>query len=346
MRGDPRGSAAMRMEWPRLAANYAKTKWPDVTDSDPFDVPSNMIAFLASAAAPETVLSLAAPDRNIPPEWRARIIDKLASAASGSTIAEFHETANAATKIAIEDVLVEFLGDVSRFERTSSSRTWFHDDFPIVEPRVCDIAALALRSWKPEKYVFDHWLSPAARTRQCLACANVRAKESGDPLQPIPPESDPPGSVENAKKVIAIEGGAPPDGEVADFVARLAKLRDEPLDGNALCSALAAFAAKPLPDHCGFTLAIFRCSDASGISLRTNFKASNSVDPSGNVDVYGALQSADPPTLEVYGQESRSQWVDPAKWEPLRKALEKALAAPANRGFLIIVEFTPDAPEK
>jgi hypothetical protein len=347
IRGDSRGSVAMRAEWPRLAANFAQTKWPEVTDRDPLDVPSNLITFLATAAAPETILSLAAPNPNIPPEWRARIIEKLTSAANGSTTSEFREAANPATKVALEDALVEFLGDASRLERTTSSRTWFFDDFPLAEPRVCDIAAVALRSWKPEKYAFDHWRSPAARTRQCIVCANVRAKESGEPLQPVPPEPEPqPSSVENSNKVVAIEGNAPPKGEAAEFAAKLATFRDAPLDGMALSSALAALAAKPLPDHCGFTLAIFRCSDAPGISLRTNFDAGDSVDSSGNVVVYGALQSADTSTLEVYGEGARPQWVDPAKWEPLRKALDKALAAPANTGFLIIVEFTTDASQE
>jgi hypothetical protein len=308
-----------------------------------------MIAYLASAAAPEAILSLAAPNSDIPPEWRAKIIEKLASAANGNLDSEFREAGNPATKVALEDALVEFLSDTSRLERSTSPHTWFFDDTAVIEPRVCDVAALALRSWKSEKYAFDHWRSPAARARQCIICANVRAKESGEPLQPVPPEPEPlPSSVENRNRVISVEDGPAPNGEAAAFAPKLAALRDAPLDANALGSALAALAANPLPARRGFILEIFRCSDDAGISLRTSFDVGH-FDSSGDVILCGALQSDDPSTLEIYGQqgqESRSQFVDPAKWEPLRKAIDKALAAPVNTGFLIVVEFTPDASQE
>ncbi|HEY2341609.1 MAG TPA: hypothetical protein VGH90_01210 [Chthoniobacteraceae bacterium] len=381
-RRDPRGIAAMCDEWRRVKAVCGKSKWPEPEDDSSdsalnffrggkadvsfrsFNHPSRVVEFLAGSGATEAILSLAEGESDLPAEWRTEIIRRLLSVGRGKP-GRIVEKPAPTIQRAIEDALVEFLGDTTPAPRTPPFRTSFWNGNPIIGPRVEDFAAMSMHALWPEKYAFDNWLPPSARSRQCIDCANIRAKESGEHLLPIPPEAkheEPaPGA---ARKVVTVDCDSVPGNGFSTLAAKLSELRDQPLTVEPLISAFAAFAGTPLPPDHEFTVIISRFGDLSGIVIRGtstvvapkklsgvfhgvvnggvlflgNDDSMNERD--GSVVVYGAIEDPAHPQEHVHGHGPLARWIKPEGWPSLRSAIDEALAKPPRTAFLIAISFT------
>ena len=79
---------------------------------------------------------------------------------------------------AVEEMLALLVEDTRR--RTGMSGSV--GDLSYSDPRVCDLAAEALKHHWPDRYSFDFEASMKVRNRQCLANANVWRKSAGKPL--------------------------------------------------------------------------------------------------------------------------------------------------------------------
>jgi hypothetical protein len=245
------------------------------------------------------------------------------------------ESPNNGTKKAIEDVLLDFLTDTA--EIPVDAIQW---DRLVSDGRICDLAAIMLGKLWPDKYPFDPRLSLAGRSRQALLFSNLRAKELGEPLEALPPESvkEPfdPDSERNVSKVEV-------DAALAEsqIGGRIAALRSRALTSDSVCAALLAYSADLEKKAPGFILQMTRNRDEIGISINLRSVGGRTVALETNCETSYAF--------EIDAKESsrggKSRHYSAGKsfalkwWQPLMDALDTIGDAPPETPFAIRISF-------
>ncbi|HEY2343660.1 MAG TPA: hypothetical protein VGH90_11540, partial [Chthoniobacteraceae bacterium] len=302
---DPRAVRAMRNEWTAFVTAHEDSPWPTPGSRDDFENPFSIICFLADSQDPDAVLDLDRELPKIPPKWRAKAFEPFfanPAGPAGAVAKTWNKT--------FEDLFVESLRDTAEVRGIYFWSRVAHPPVPIIRARVCDVAANALHEWLPKKYAFDPWLSPEERTRQCIVCANVRARESGDPQLPLSPALETQKSELDAR-VDAADCEAPPDGSISEFARRLQSLKGSPFSSEALISALIEYASHPVSGTKGFRLTISRFRDRSGLELHAEFSPGESPEPS-------SLAQATISSMSSFSRSHNSgplaDWADPKMW--------------------------------
>ncbi|HEY2342786.1 MAG TPA: hypothetical protein VGH90_07145, partial [Chthoniobacteraceae bacterium] len=231
--------------------------------------------------------------------------------------------------------LLGFLSDTSAFPLDVTM-----DAKLIGGARICDRAATALHELWPKKYEFDRWLSPAGRARQCLIAANTRARETGEPLSPLPPEpprKSPDPKLERIITDVQIDGPL----THSALAGKLANLRGSPLDGNVLVAAIRAHFTKPEKEMHGFALEVARYADVSGVSIQLLSLPGPKIEAneSCQADILCNIDATPPENLRTRRRTSLQGWSEAQTWQPFLHAVEEVAARPPQTAFVISIQF-------
>ncbi|HEY2342876.1 MAG TPA: hypothetical protein VGH90_07600, partial [Chthoniobacteraceae bacterium] len=332
---DARAVSAMTAEWEKLVAAKAGSDWPVIAENDPnFANPWSVADFLATSNAPEASLCLGEHAAFLPVEWRAKIISRLADFALGRNV-ENADPPGSGAKKAIEDVLHGFLTDESDCPTDAN----FGADL-IGAGRICDVAAQGLHQLWPQRYEFDRWLSPVARTRQCHISFNVRARELGEMLLPVPPESPGEPLDADAEKIVSDVMIAPPL-DKTEFGGRIAALRGSPLDGHSLIAALTRSFSKPEKEMRGFVLTIARFRNARGVSIHLLPLVGQGFGPADHCQarIVAQIGTQTPGAASFTSGQTFERWADARSWQYLLQAFESVAVEPPQSAFTIGIHF-------
>jgi hypothetical protein len=147
-------------------------EWRKCSGGEGEDGPGNLIISLASANSPDAIEALGEKLLERPVELRVEIGQALMMPREGrvdpqdshSPLRTFDKPA----LDAVESLLVEMLSD--KAHRYGESGTW--EGYAMTDPRVCDMAGVALAVRFKDRYTFDTGVSLVRRDRQCLAMQN------------------------------------------------------------------------------------------------------------------------------------------------------------------------------
>jgi hypothetical protein len=326
-----------RSGWPAFQCGSGYNQTKILT----FNYPSVVANYLAMAPDVEATLAIGENATDLPVEWRAGII-ALYFPNRSPDARKALKAIPVATQKAVEDILTGFLNDREPVPQSFTNVFWQHDAL-ILSARICDLAALTLHELWPEKYAFDRWLPPAARLTQCTEGANIRLKELGEPLLPLPERVAPvEPDLGKVGEIVSVRSDPATTDPPADVVAKLSALQGAALSSDAIVSAVSAYAAKPMPNTHRLALYISRFSDLSGISILAEFipgsEEESAVRGDRQLNVWTDCEksSRNLPRGTAYGH--FADFADPAKWRPLRRAIDSAVAAP-DTAFAIVVWY-------
>jgi hypothetical protein len=339
---DARAVSAMCSEWKKLAAANGGSDWPVIDESDPtFENPWSISDFLATSNAPEASLCLGEYAASLPVEWRAKIVSRLADFAQGKKV-ENAEPLNPGAKKAIEDVLHGFLTDTTECPIEANRSLEL-----IGAGRICDLAALELHELWPQRYEFDRWLSPAARTRQCLVSFNVRARELGESLSPLPAEAPRKPIDPGSEKIVSDVTIVPPL-DKSEFGARIAALRGAPLDGKSIVGALIPIFSKPEKEMHGFVLNVARFKDGPGISIHLLRLAGPGIEAKDycQARILTNRDTQAPANSQQVSIQTFQRYANSPIWQNLSRALDSITAESPQTAFTVDVHFNLQSPPR
>ena len=174
--------AAMVEDWRKLQASRGE---PDM-----FSGTAELVGFLAGVAGPDGVRALA--DHLDDRSWQMRqmVVERCREGdpflwarwrPAGAPPMGGKVTLSAPTLAAIEELLVGRLDDTAE-----TNESGYRDGVSYSHPRLCDLAADALRARWPDRYLFDLSAGTPARDAQIIQCKNVWRGQHGLPVLPPP----------------------------------------------------------------------------------------------------------------------------------------------------------------
>jgi hypothetical protein len=227
-RSIPEAVPAMVAEWRKLVADQGGVRG------------GNVIQFLASVNRVDAIEARGEGISKHPVSVRFEIVEALMGPRERRTIPRDPKSplakADQPTLDATEAVLIGMLDDQE--EQQGTTGTWY--GYALTDPRICDMAAVALAVRMPDRYAFKTGESIRSRDRQCLAMQNTwRAEKGLPPLAASPARNFPkPSEIDVDVQPADIQMPS----ELADAIAAL---RQHALTSDGLMSVITAFARAP-----------------------------------------------------------------------------------------------------
>ncbi len=311
----------MRTEWAKVLPELESAK-PNIYFEHPSgDSPTDILKFIVWTS-PYDLRSAIGNATGLPAPWKAYLI---------KLIAESSMFKDEATQAESQDVLAELLNDTASCPDTYGFSTYEPPD-----PRVCDLAAELLHECWPHKYEF-HVDAPAAmRFRECVVCANVRARELGEPLRDVPPKARPEKRLAAAHACDITSINWNPDSATLPPVwrARFSKMQGARMSAKSLVSTLCEF-VKNSPDGIkGLKLELIRLNDLSGVKLSVSLETGS---PATSTQCIYSMAAR--LFLEEIGSE-RANIIKPEGWKSFSDAVKYHNHTPPETAFKITARIS------
>ncbi|HEY1788211.1 MAG TPA: hypothetical protein VGJ73_08660 [Verrucomicrobiae bacterium] len=313
-KGDP--VAAMIREWQGL---NRRGFGPGDDDS------VYVLDFLANANSPLAIKALGSKIQQCPVDVRLHIID---------AIDQQGATNSAATWAAIEELLVEELGDTD--DRMGMSGAIGNRSFS--DPRVCDMAGDSLARLWTNRYAFDFFASLKIRDCQRIECINVWRQAHGEPLLSLPPECSTHVKPADATMVTDIEcedGGVKPSDE---FTHSIAAFKGKHLDAPQIIGLLTHYVVMPEPQTSGLQFRAIKDDDLTGVRLLIRLLPTRQLTNSDDYNV-GDDVTLGRKCLFSSGEGSGAYFGMTSAWGDFANAVNQALAGRSEVPFEIGVRI-------
>lgn len=311
----------MRNEWNTLIKadfNGAPPSSPFI-NGGPMDGASAMLGFLAASESAETMQAVLASWPKLGLSSRVALIDIMSRRDLTKS--------NPEVKGTIESLLFEAIDDTRE-----SGVSYGFDGGSVNDPRICDLAADALRGHWPERFQFDRLALESTRERQRLILINQRRLQIG--LEEIPLPS-PRTKVEEGKAncVTAVEWAKESESPSKELDRKLSSLKGKPLPVGTLVGVLANYARSPQPKTSELRIQVTRDGDDTGVIMRVSLAPRIQEASARNMR---ALVKLDREVLHsVSGVGSPESYSTVQNWSDFATAANKAVKAPVTKPFMI-----------